>query len=93
MKIGVTGITGRMGRTIATLVLQDELVELASGLGRKGSGNEDADLGEFLGFEKSNSKIVSDINLFLQSCDAVIDFSSPALSLEMAAKCAELKKP
>ncbi len=92
MKIGVTGITGRMGRTIATLVLQDLLVELSCALVRKGGGHEGEDLGEFLGFNKSNTKTISDIDLFLQNCDAVIDFSSPALSLEMAAKCAEAKK-
>jgi 4-hydroxy-tetrahydrodipicolinate reductase len=36
--------------------------------------------------------MTSDINQFVQSCDAIIDFSAPALSLEMAAKCAEFKK-
>lgn len=92
MKIGVTGITGRMGRTIATLVLQDAVVELASALVRQGSGQEGQDLGEFLGFEKNSTKAVSNIDQFLQSCDAVIDFSSPALSLQMAEKCAQFKK-
>ena len=92
MKIGVTGITGRMGRTIASLVLQDELVELSSALVRSGGGLEGSDLGEFLGFEKSGAKMTSDTDQFIKSCDAIIDFSAPALSLEMAAKCAENKK-
>ncbi len=92
MKIGITGITGRMGRTIATLVFQDAVAELGYGLVRKGSGNEGEDFAEFLGFEASGAKIVSDVDLFLQNCDAVIDFSSPALSLEMAEKCAQHKK-
>ncbi len=92
MKIGVTGITGRMGRAIATLVLQDSVAELASALVRNGSGQEGGDLGEFLGFEKSGAKMTADIDLFVRSCDAVIDFSSPSLSLEMAIKCAEAKK-
>ncbi len=92
MKIGVTGITGRMGRTIATLVLQDSVAELGCGLVRKGSEIEGDDFAEFLGFEANGAQIVSDIDVFLQNCDAVIDFSSPALSLEMAAKCAAAKK-
>lgn len=92
MKIGVTGITGRMGRTIASIVLQHELVELSSALVRAGGGLEGGDLGEFLGFEKSGAKMTSDIDQFIQSCHAIIDFSSPALSLEIAAKCAENKK-
>ncbi|MBU6141039.1 MAG: 4-hydroxy-tetrahydrodipicolinate reductase [Proteobacteria bacterium] len=89
MKIGVTGITGRMGRTIASLVLQDSVTELTSGLSRK---NSSEDLGEFLGFEKTNTQTTSDLDFFVKSCDAIIDFSSPALSLEVAKKCAELKK-
>ncbi len=92
MKIGVTGITGRMGRTIASLVLQDTFVELSSALVRAGGGLEGSDLGEFLGFEKSGAKMTSSIDQFIQSCDAIIDFSSPSLSLEIAAKCAENKK-
>lgn len=89
MKIGVTGISGRMGRAIASLVIQDPLVDLSTGLARKNSGE---DLGEFLGFEKSNNQATSDIDQFVQSCDAIIDFTSPALSLEIAKKCAEHKK-
>lgn len=92
MKIGVTGITGRMGRTIATLVLQDEIVDLSCALVRKGAGHDDEDLGEFLGFEKSNTKTVSDLDGFIQNCDAVIDFSSPSLSLIMAEKCSQYRK-
>ena len=79
MKIGITGITGRMGRTIASLVLQDSVVELSSALVRKGQGHESDDLGEFLGFEPNGGKMISDLDQFLQSCDAIIDFSAPAL--------------
>ena len=89
MKIGVTGITGRMGRTIAGLVFQDEVVELASAFSRKSLGE---DIGEFLGFGKTNSYTTSDLDSFVKTCDAIIDFSSPALSLEVAKKCAEHKK-
>lgn len=89
MKIGVTGITGRMGKTIAGLVLQDSVVELVSAFSRKSSGE---DVGEFLGFGKTTARTVSDLDSFVKSCDAIIDFSSPALSLEVAKKCAEHKK-
>ncbi len=92
MKIGVTGITGRMGRTIATAILQDVIVELAGGLVRQGSGVISQDLSEFLGFNKSGVKITANIEQFIANCDAIIDFSSPALSLEIAQKCAQTKK-
>ena len=92
MKIGVTGITGRMGITIANLVLQDSIAELTAALVRQGNEQDGKDLGVFLGFEESGVKITSNMAAFLNSCDAVIDFSSPALSLEIAEKCAATKK-
>ena len=92
MKIGVTAITGKMGRTIATLVHQDAITELCAGLVRQNSGNENIDLGEMLGYEKINKFTTSDITNFLSQCQAVIDFSTPALSLEIAKNCAINKK-
>ena len=92
MKIAVTGISGKMGRVIGSLVIKDEIVELSSGLTRASSGLEGHDLGEFLGFDKNNVLITSSIDEFVQSCEAVIDFSSPSLSLEIAEKCAKYKK-
>jgi len=92
MKIGITAITGKMGRTIATLVHQNDISELSSGLVRQNSGNENIDLGEILGFEKINKFSTGDIGNFLANCQAVIDFSTPALSLEIAKNCAIHKK-
>ena len=81
-----------MGQTIGSLVLSDEIVELASGLVRQGNNFDGVDLGEFLGQEKSGKKITSNIDEFFKSCDAIIDFSSPALSLECAQKAAQHNK-
>jgi len=92
MKIGVTGITGRMGRAIATTILQDAIVELAGGLARQGSDAVGQDLAEFLDFNKSGVKITANLDQFIANCEAIIDFSSPALSLELAQKCAQAKK-
>lgn len=92
MKIGVTGISGRMGQTIAGMVLADPIAELAAGFVRQGNNFDGVDLGEFFGQEKSGAKITSDIDHFFKSCDAIIDFSSPVLSLECAKKAAEFGK-
>lgn len=92
MKIGVTGVTGKMARAIARLIIEDSLVELSFGLVRKGNGNEGEDFAEFLGYNKSGAKIISDLDQFVQNSDAIIDFSSPALSLSIAQKCAEYGK-
>jgi len=92
MKIGVTGISGKMGRAIANLVQQDDIAQLSAALTRESSALAGQDLGEFLGYDESGVKITSDINEFLSGCDAVIDFTSPSNSLNIAKKCAELKK-
>lgn len=89
MKIGVTGISGRMGRVIAELVLADSIAELSSGFVRQGNNFDGMDLGEFLGQEKIGHNITSNLDHFFKSCDAIIDFSSPAFSLECAKRAAE----
>lgn len=92
MKIGVTGITGRMGAAISNLVEQDPIVELAAGLVRFDSGLDNKDLGQYLGLGDNGGKIIGDIEQFVTHCDAIIDFSAPKLSLEIAKQCANLKK-
>lgn len=92
MKIGITGISGRMGRAIAELVAADPIADLTAGFVRKGNNFDGVDLGEFLGQEKTGHKITSDLDVFMQNCNAIIDFSSPAFSLECAKKAAQNKK-
>jgi len=92
MRIGVTGISGKMGRTIANLVKQDDVAQLSAALTRESSGVSGQDLGEFLGFDKNNVVITSSVDDFLNGCDAVIDFTSPKNSLNIAKKCAQHKK-
>lgn len=92
MKIGITGITGRMGKTIGNLVLSDPIAELTSGYVRKGNNFDGMDIGEFFQVEKTGNIITSDLDEFFKNCSAVIDFSSPALSLEVAKKAAQYNK-
>lgn len=92
MKIGITGISGKMGQTIAKLVLKDVIAEITSGFVRKGNNFDGVDIGEFLGQDKTGHKLTSDIDEFFGECEAVIDFSSPALSLVCAQKAAQTGK-
>lgn len=89
MKIGVTGISGKMGKVIAELVAAHPIAELTAGFVRAGNNFDGIDLGEFLGQEKTGYKITSDLDIFFKNCDAIIDFSSPTFSLECAKKAAE----
>jgi 4-hydroxy-tetrahydrodipicolinate reductase len=92
MKIGVSAINGKMGLTIAKMVYQHNIVELTSGLIRAENIFCNQDLGTFLGYEKSGYFITDNHNNFIKSCNAVIDFSSPSLSLQLAKICSEHHK-
>jgi 4-hydroxy-tetrahydrodipicolinate reductase len=92
MKIGITAITGKMSKKIAELVASDPIAELTSGFVKTGNNFDGVDLGEFLAQERTGKKITSNIDEFIKNCEAIIDFSSPFLSLECAKKAAEYGK-
>jgi 4-hydroxy-tetrahydrodipicolinate reductase len=92
MKISVSAINGKMGRLIASLVHQHDITQLNSGLVRANSGYENQDLGELLGFEKINKFTTNNIEFFVEQSQAIIDFSNPQLSLEIAKFCSKHNK-
>ncbi len=90
MKIGITGIRGRMARALALEIINNNLFDISGALVRQGYDEVGEDIGEFLGLEnKTNSKITDNLEELFENSDAVIDFSSPELTMqcaEMAAK-------
>lgn len=90
MKIGITGIRGRMARALALEIINNNLFDISGALVRQGYDEVGEDIGEFLGLEnKTNSKITDNLEKLFENSDAVIDFSSPELTMqcaEMAAK-------
>ncbi len=71
-----------MGQEIAKLVLQNPILELKGALVRSGSAFEGGDLGDVLKTKKIGITTTSNLSAIFEVCDAVIDFSSVALSLE-----------
>ncbi len=92
MKIGITGINGRMGKTIVKSLGENEFTDLAFGSVRKGSSLIGKDIGEIVGFDKNGILASDDLEQMFDKCDAVIDFSSPELTLECAKLAAKHKK-
>jgi 4-hydroxy-tetrahydrodipicolinate reductase len=91
MKIGVSGITGKMGQNIASAVLENNIVELSSLLVRS-KQNFDSRLLFGINPNLKPELVQEDIVQFVKNCDAVIDFSSPILSLEIAKECVVQQK-
>ena len=92
MKIGVTGITGKMGKVIAEAIINNPTFELAAALCRDKSNVEGQDIGLFLGREALGINFTSDLDKFFAASEAVIDFSSIELSLKCALQAAETGK-
>jgi 4-hydroxy-tetrahydrodipicolinate reductase len=92
MKIGITGINGKMGKVVANAAINHPLIEIALAFAREENKLDNQDLGLFLGHKKLGVNITSDLDkLFLES-DIVIDFSNIELSINAAIKAAETGK-
>lgn len=87
MKIGITGIRGKMANALALEIINNSLFDISGALVRPGYDEVGEDIGEFLGLDKkTNSIITDDLEKLFEESDAVIDFSAPELTM----KCAEM---
>mgnify|MGYP003587564026 CR=1 FL=1 len=87
MKIGITGIRGRMSTALAIEIINNNLFDISGALVREGYDEVGQDIGEFLNLDKkTNSLITDNLETLFDNSDAVIDFSSPELTM----KCAEM---
>ena len=72
MKIGITGIRGKMARALALEIINNNLFDISGALVRQGYDEVGMDIGDFLGLDKkTNSLITDDIEklLFLEQQD------------------------
>lgn len=86
MKIGIVGVTGRMGRSVAKLVNENEITDIACGIARAEDALFGKDIGEMIGEEKNGVNVSADFEELFKKSDVVIDFSAPEITL----KCAQL---
>jgi 4-hydroxy-tetrahydrodipicolinate reductase len=82
IRIGIAGITGRMGRETAASAQSDSRVELVGGTSRRESS------GDFPGL-----LITSDIDLLASDIDVLIDFTLPDATAAIAAAAAQSGTP
>lgn len=92
MKIGVTGCAGRMGKMLLNRVLTNKDCELAGGSERRESGFIGRDLGEVIGIRPLGVSVTSYPFELFNACDAVLDFTAPAATVEHAKIAAETGK-
>ena len=91
MKLIVNGCAGRMGRVLIRLIEEQDGVELAGGLEAAGSAALGEDLGVLAGGEKLGLTASDDALTLMSQADGLIDFTTPAASVELAALAAQAR--
>ncbi len=89
VRVGVTGVAGRMGRTLVEALDAVDGLRLNAALERSGSSLLGADTGELAGLGKNGVIIGDDLPAVLEEIDVLIDFTIPQATLANIALCAE----
>ena len=92
VRIAITGAAGRMGKVLIEAVCQSEEAELGAAVVRPGSSLIGVDIGEVCGLGKLGVQVSDSLNTVLDSFDVLIDFTSPAATIQNAQICAENQK-
>ena len=91
MKIVVMGAAGRMGRQLVRAIHAAEGCAVAGGTEAPGSPHLGADLGTLAGLEPLGVPVTSDALALIATADAVIDFTVPKVSVEIAGLAANAR--
>ncbi|MBX3596667.1 MAG: 4-hydroxy-tetrahydrodipicolinate reductase [Rhizobiaceae bacterium] len=91
MGLVVVGAAGRMGQTLIRAILATEGVRLAGAVERRGAPQLGADAGELAGVGKLGVTISDDPLAAFANADGVVDFTSPAASVEFAGYAAQAR--
>ena len=89
IRVAVIGAAGRMGKTNIEAIVQGEGVELGAAIVEPGSSLIGADAGELAGVGKQGVAVVGSLADAKDDFDVLIDFTSPATTLQNLAFCAE----
>jgi len=87
----VTGVSGRMGRMLATLILGSDKARLVGAVERAGTPWIGRDLGEAMGGAANGVVVTDDPLEAFARAQAVIDFTAPAATVGFAALAAQAR--
>jgi 4-hydroxy-tetrahydrodipicolinate reductase len=88
IRVIIQGAAGRMGRMLVNQVLNDPELTLAAAIEIAASPFLGQDAGTVAGAKACGVAISADLDAALRNADAVIDFSTPASTRQLAAKAA-----
>ncbi len=93
MKVLINGGAGRMGQRILSLLLQDPELSLSGLLEHADHPSQGSDAGILAGRGELGAGVVAGFDELKDEPDVVIDFSIPAVTLELAEKVGSLGIP
>lgn len=93
VKIGISGLAGRMGRALVAAVAQNPQTELAAAIERQGSHWIGADAGELAGIGNLGINLVDDPSAAVARSDVLVDFTVPEATMANLAVCRKAGKP
>jgi 4-hydroxy-tetrahydrodipicolinate reductase len=91
MRLVVTGAAGRMGRTLVKAIHETPGVTLTGALERPGAPALGEDAGVLAGLPALGVPVFNDPLPLLLNADGIVDFSTPAASVEMSALAAQAR--
>ena len=89
--IVVTGVSGRMGQTVVRLIRDNPACRLVGAVDRPGSDWIGKDLGEAMGGAAMGIEVTDDALSVMAKAQAVIDFTTPEATVEMAGLAAQAR--
>ncbi|WP_110685794.1 4-hydroxy-tetrahydrodipicolinate reductase [Salinicola aestuarinus] len=91
-RIAIIGAAGRMGRILLEAAHKSDVGELSAAIVRAESSLVGVDAGEMAGLGKLGVTLAGSLDAVRDDFDVLIDFSTPALTLENLAWCADNAK-
>ena len=86
-KIVITGVAGRMGRSLVEAVVSTENAHLTGAIARRGSSVVGVDAGELAGVGRQEVKVTDQAKVALEQADVLIDFTSPETTMANLELC------
>jgi 4-hydroxy-tetrahydrodipicolinate reductase len=84
LKLVVVGAAGRMGQSLIRAIAETDGVVLSGAVERKGSPDLSRDSGALAGTEPNEIAISNNLEEALSKADGVLDFTTPAVTVEVA---------
>lgn len=92
IRIGVTGAAGRMGKQLMEACNNAEGLQVTAAIVKPGSSLVGSVAGDLIGDFDIKAKIVDDINSVIDDFDVLIDFTSPAVTMNNLQACLKAGK-